>query len=537
LYYHLHPGFTLKANIGYTDLNGQEFLKSPISVNPPNQISSSTRGSADFGTNKRTSWIIEPQLNYNLARRSYDLNVLAGLTFQESNSAFQRVSASGYTSDALIGSLQGATTLFQSDESTRYKYTAFFGRLGLTYKDRYLINLTGRRDGSSRFGPGNRFGNFGAIGTAWIFSNEDFLANSLLSLGKLRASIGTTGNDQIGDYQYYNAYKVNFNTYQGSATLAPAALYNPDFGWEITKKLEAGIELGFFNDRVVMELSAYRNRSSNQLIQYRLPATTGFQSVLSNFNATIENSGIESMIKTINFTSDNFSWSSSLNVSLPENKLLAFPDIEESSYAKQYKVGASLSVQRLYSWTGVDPITGYHTIKDTNEDGMLNDDDKTMMGSLDRKYYGGFNNVLRYKNLELTILLQFSKHNAFRYSSNAPGFRGNQLAEVLNRWQHEGDVTEVQRFSQSFFPAYINFAYASQSDFSIVDASFVRIKTFSLSFFIPEQLAAQLKMKDAKIYVQGQNLLTISNYVNLDPETGSQLPPLRMLIAGVQLNF
>src|SRR5690606_1578194 len=147
-----------------------------------------------------------------------------------------------------------------------YKYQAFFGRLNFSWKDKYILNLTGRRDGSSRFGTGNRFANFGAVGLAWVFSEDNWVKNSLpfISFGKLRTSYGSTGNDQIGDYQYLNTYSVTGNIYENGTGLQPSRLFNPEFSWERNRKVEAAIEISFWEDRFFLGTSYYHNRSSNQ---------------------------------------------------------------------------------------------------------------------------------------------------------------------------------------------------------------------------------------------------------------------------------
>src|SRR5690606_27214563 len=190
-----------------------------------------------------------------------------------------------------------------------YAYHALFGRININWKDKYIMNLTGRRDGSSRFGSGRQFGNFGAIGLAWLFSEEPFLKSStLLSFGKLRGSLGTTGSDNIGDYKFLDTYSVTGFEYNGTTTLQPTGIYNPLFGWEVNKKLEIALELGFFNDRILLNTSWYRNRSSNQLIGIPLAATTGFSSLAGNFDATVENTGFEMDLRTLNIQNKYFKW-------------------------------------------------------------------------------------------------------------------------------------------------------------------------------------------------------------------------------------
>lgn len=538
LAYQISGDLTLTANIGLNDLNGDEFIRNPVSYHSPQNRPYFT-GGAFFGANRRKSWIAEPQVNYSKELGDHEINAIIGTTWQVSEYEYQMVSGSGYVSDALLNSLRGANQIsFLSDDYAEYKYNAFYSRIGYAFKDKYLLNLTGRRDGSSRFGDDKKFGNFGALGLAWIFSNEGFISNSLsfLNFGKIRASYGSTGNDQIPDYAYYKAYNLVPNQYQNSINLLPAGLSNPDFGWESTHKLETAIELGLFQDRIGLALSWYRNRSSNQLVQYQLPATTGFSSILSNFDATVENSGLEVLFNAVSIKSADVTWSTSLNISFPENRLVRFDGIEESPYAKIYKVGEPLSIRRLYRWAGVNPETGVHEFVDVDEDGFINDNDKVFMKPLQRHYYGGLNNQIIYKRMQLSFLIQFSDQNGTRYMPSKPGGNTNQPVAVMDRWQRPGDQTEVQRFNQStaLSTAYFNLG---SSDYNEEDASFIRLKTVSLAYDLPGSVKHKLRMEQAQVYLQCQNLVTFTNSLQLDPETGSALPPLRMVSLGLQLRY
>ncbi len=159
------------------------------------------------------------------------------------------------------------------------------------------------------FGPVTCGGHFGSVGAAWIFTNEPWLKDrQIVSFGKIRTSYALTGNDQIGDYQYYNAYKPSTINYQSGLSLSPASLYNPNYQWETTRKLEAAIELGLMDNRISLAVNYYHNRSTNQLIEYRLPATTGFRYVLKNFEARNENTGWEFMLTMDSFTQGQFKW-------------------------------------------------------------------------------------------------------------------------------------------------------------------------------------------------------------------------------------
>ena len=244
LSYEIIKGLILKTNAGYTMLDNDELVKNPVEAyNPTIWNFAQARTSHSF-TN-RNSWIIEPQLAYRSQFKVFKLDALLGTTFQESQSKNLRMNGVGYINGALTGNLASAGAVYVSDNrEILYKYNAVFGRLGFNFSDRYLLNLTGRRDGSSRFGPNNRFANFGAIGAAWIFTEEDLIKNNVswLSFGKIRGSYGLTGSDQIQDYGYFDTY---------SPTPAPGGLYptqlvNPDYSWETNKKLESAMELGLF---------------------------------------------------------------------------------------------------------------------------------------------------------------------------------------------------------------------------------------------------------------------------------------------------
>src|SRR5690606_12887450 len=174
-------------------------------------------------------------------------------------------------------------------------------------------------------------------------------------------------------------------------------------------KLEAAVELGFLRDRINFGLSWYRNRSSNQLVGYSLPGTTGFASVQANLPATVQNTGLELEFSTLNFKSKNFRWQTSLNISFPKNELLRYPDIEQSSYANTYRVGHPLNIALLYHYEGIDPETGFYKIADVNDDGRFDYQDRVEIRDRGRKYFGGINNVLNYKNLSIQFLWQFVK--------------------------------------------------------------------------------------------------------------------------------
>ncbi len=220
---------------------------------------------------------MEPQIIFvkNVFRGKLD--VLIGGSSEQTTNNDLYVQGIGYSSDALISNLESAQTVFPSYDNSLYKYEAAFARINYNWPDKYIVMLSGRRDGSSRFGPGKQFGNFGAVSGAWLFTNENFLKNKIpfLSFGKLRGSYGTTGNDQIGNYMFYDSWSpINYTRpYDGTNPIAPTQLFNPNFQWEVDKKLEFALEMGFFNDRIDFSANYFRNRTGNELVMVPLLGT------------------------------------------------------------------------------------------------------------------------------------------------------------------------------------------------------------------------------------------------------------------------
>jgi TonB-linked SusC/RagA family outer membrane protein len=550
LSYKLLPSLQLKGNLGYNAMDMQEFSAFPISSWDPGY--SINTGTSIFSENKLASWNIEPQLEYEKNLGQGKFNALLGATLLQTTRTGESILGDLITSDVLLKNLQAAPYLQVLDYiDSKYKYAALFARLNYNWKEKYILNLTGRRDGSSRFGPDRRFASFGAVGAAWIFSEENFIQSlSWFTFGKLRTSYGITGNDQVGDYGFMDTY-TSYAPYQEANTLIPARLANADYSWETNKKYEAGLELGFLKDQVNVSVSWFRNRSSNQLVGYSLPTLTGFNSVQYNLPATVENRGWEILLNSTPIQRTHFQWHASINFTLPRNTLVTYPDLEASSYAYRYQVGESLFIRKAYHYTGVDPQTGLYTFEDVNNNGSGTDYPADLQGLYDltQEFYGGINNQFQYSDFQVSFLLQFVSQRGTSYmnSSNffAPGIlnssMGNQPVEVMRRWQQEGDAASVQRFTQqeaSMAGSLFNNGRSS-GDISFTDASFLRLQNIHFSWKLPSSLLRKAHLNDCRVIMQGQNLFTWTNYIGLDPENQSAavLPPLRTLTLGVQLSL
>lgn len=561
LRYTIIPGLDIKTNLGITQTNMKQLQTLPAAgFNPATYTGSSSL----FGTTATFSYIVEPQATYTVYAGPGRLSVLAGLSWQQSVSDGQYLQAAGYSSDALLKDLSSAATLSTRNTYHRqYNYQSAFGRVNYNLNQTYLVNFTFRRDGSSRFGPNRRFGNFGAAGAAWLFSNEKFISRALpfLSYGKLRSSYGTTGNDQIGDYQYLDSWSPTSFPYGGTTGLTPTGIFNPDYSWETNKKFEAALELGFLHDRILLTANYYSNRSSNQLVGYTLSPQAGFSDYIANFPAKVENSGWELEVSSTPVKSQHLTWNTSLNLTIPKNTLLEYPGLESSSDAASYEIGKSIRVVKGFHFTGVDPQTGIPQFLDVDKDGSVSDpEDYVAIGQTMPAFFGGYSNQLTYKNWSLNIFFQFVKQEAptldYGPLANPFGSMSNNLVSVLDRWTAPGQTTNIPRATASSSNA-ANAAFRNfyrYSDAAWGDASYIRLKNVALRYDL-SSLVKNGPVRNSSIYVQAQNLLTFTRYKGLDPEVNgfdrrfvypvnpfgsvkpAALPVLRTLTVGISVGL
>jgi TonB-linked SusC/RagA family outer membrane protein len=545
--YALTNSLTLKLNAGFNDARGDELSTTPVKSINPEDVLAGTVSRAVYSTKSNSSWIIEPQLYWQYHISKHNFETIAGVSGQQQTNEALTQAGTGYLSDNLMGNIKAAASIqVNSNNFINYRYFGAFGRITYQYDRKYLLNVSGRRDGSSRFGPDHRFENFGALGAGWIFSAESFIQKMLpfVSFGKLRISYGTSGNDQIGDYQYLDLWSANVLPYAGSNALIPERLFNPDYHWEVNKKFEAGLELGFLKDRIFLQVDYYRNRSGNQLVGLPLPLITGFGSVQSNLPATVQNTGLELELNTINISHNKFNWQSFFNLTIPKNLLVSYPNLEGSAYNYRYIVGKSLYTKLDYHYLGLDPISGIYQFMDVNKDGEISfPEDLTSVKQVAKTFYGGLRNQLTYKNFRVDLLFQFVRQTGYGYLGvlNAPGFLTNQPTLILNNWKRSGDHKDIAPFTQDYgsevYSAYTKAAYFG--DNTIVDASYIRLKNISIDYTVPISMLKKVHIQQLRIYLQGQNLFTITSYKGLDPETQSlgTLPSLKMITAGLQIKI
>lgn len=545
LSYQLLPGLSIKANLGYNDLSSDELTTTPLSSYQP-YVRPFVARSSQFANNSTKSWIVEPQLSYRLTKNWGNLDVLLGASAQQTEINGQVTTASGYVSDELMQTIVGATAV-QGDGTvaTNYKYSAVFGRANYNYQNKYLLNYTIRRDGTSRFAPAYRFHNFQAVGAGWIFTEESFVKQSLpwLSFGKLNVSYGTSGSDQIIDYQFLALYGASGRPYQTVAGLGLIRIGTPDLHWEETSKLNFGLKTGFFKDRVLFEVNYANNRSTDQLLSYLLPYyASGFGGVTSNFPAVVKNTSWEFGLNTNNIKSNNLTWTSSFNLTIPKNTLVSFPDLATSSYASRLVIGEPINISKQFHFLGVDPATGQYVYSDSKGNPTMNPNSATdyVSVNLNPKFYGGFQNTVSYKNLSLDFLFQFMNKkakNEYFTTTLTGAVANNQPAFVTNRWRNPGDIAERMLYTTVSSTAFNNsFLY---NDAGFTSASYIKLRNASVSWKVPEMWAKRIYLRTASLFVLGQNLLTISDYYGRDPEFGSNTsyPASRTFTFGAKLGL
>ncbi len=513
-------------------------------------------------TNKYTAFNFEPMLTYDVKISKGTLSALVGGTMLDRQSDMTGITVNNPGSDALLYSYASGNPTTSNSNTTYYKFSSIYGRLTYNWDAKYLLNLTYRRDGSSRFGPNNKFGNFGSVGAGWIFSEEKFIKNSLsfLSFGKLRGSYGTTGSDNIGDYLYTSLLSSSpYDEYATNSLLIPTALPNPAIQWEKTTKMDIGLELGFFKGRVMLNTTWYKSSSDNLLVDMPLPSTTGYSSIKSNFEGVVQNTGMEFTLTTFNLAPANaFQWKTSFNLAFNANKLTSFPGLENTPYATRYEIGRAIpsssmsgSLEMPMHFTGIDPANGMPIFEDVNGDGIADFSDMSIneawIGSGNPTIWGGLGNNFTWNGFGLDIFIQFSKQLMSKWNCNAAvaGNLANPSVDISgNYWKQPGDVSKYPRL-YSGVPGDAEYTdpltyYYGWSTACIADQFYFRLKNIQLTYNLPKSSLQHIGLDGVMLYLRGENLAVYTKEkLYKDPELywSNTAPILRTFTIGGQFNF
>lgn len=390
---------------------------------------------------------------------------------------------------------------------------SFFGQFKYNYLYKYIVTVTARADGSSKFGKNNRYGYFPAMSFAWRANEEAFLRDvKAISELKLRVSVGLTGNDDISDFSSLGLYRGGYN-YGQRPGIAPVQLPNNDLRWETTLQKGIGFDLGLWNDRVTFVADLYHNHTRDLLLSRPVPPSTGYTSITANIGE-LQNKGVEFLLSTENIQGD-FNWSTALNFSANRNKVLKLyegqPIDDQGRGGNRVQEGEPVGIFYGYNCLGVDPTTGLLVYEDVDGDGVITSADRKKIGDPNPDFIYGITNNFAYKSFDLSIFLQGVHGNDIFNGSKiylASGVgEDNQMAFMADRWKKPGDITTIPKEGDQ-----------RKSSRFIENGSFMRIKNVTLSYNVPTKWLMFARMKSARFYVSGQNLFTFTAYSGMDPE-------------------
>ncbi len=466
------------------------------------------------GTTYASNLISSNVLQYRTTfKDNHNIEALAGYSIEKYSRRNTYIEAIDFPNEHFQYITSAGTIRAASARSLDRGMNSFFGQFKYNYLYKYIVTLTARADGSSKFGKNNRYGYFPAISMAWRASEEPFIKNiAAISELKVRVSLGMTGNDDISDFSSLGLYRGGYN-YGQRPGIAPVQLPNNDLKWETTIQKGFGFDLGLFEDRIGLTADLYHNFTRDLLLDRPVPPSTGYSSITANIGE-LQNQGIELLLNTQNIKKA-LTWNTSINFTANRNKVLKLyegqPIDDQGRGGNRVQEGEPVGIFYGYSCLGVDPTTGMLVYEDVDKDGKLTSADRKKIGDPNPDFIYGITNNFAYKNFDLSVFLQGVQGNDVFNGSNiylASGVgEDNQLAIMADRWKKPGDITKIPKEGDQ-----------RKSSRFIENGSFMRIKNVTLGYNVPQKLLRQAKIKTARVYASGQNLFTFTTYTGMDPE-------------------
>ena len=575
--YEILKGLKVKVSAGYTyDSRKQDqFNNSNTRYGGP---TSTDKVNAQVIRYDRLTWLNENTVTYQTNfKKKHFINALAGITFQNSDYEYYSFRTTHIPNESLgmAGMSEGEAGATSSEKSS-WAMLSYLGRFNYNYKSKYYATASFRADGSSKFSKEHRYGYFPSASLAWTFTEEDFMSplKDILSNGKLRASWGLTGNNRVGEYDYYallEVLKSRVGSYTSSNSIpsgvypfdniittgtVPTSTANKDLKWETTEQWNVGLDLSFFNDRIGETMDIYRKTTRDLLLNASLVPSSGYKYGTENIGK-VRNDGLELSINTVNIKTRNFSWSTNFNIAFNKNKVLALSENQtartvavqfDQNYNSQpsyiAKVGLPMGMMYGYVYEGTYKYDDFnqsgnsYTLKsnvphfstenntqpgmpkyaDLNGDGVIDSNDRTIIGRGLPIHTGGFTNDFSYKGIDLSIFFQWSYGNdimnanrLFFESSNNRSRELNQFASYANRWTADNPTSDIPAATNSSSNRVI-------SSRIIEDGSYLRLKNITLGYTFPNKLTKKWKIDKARVYVAAQNIYTWTGYSGYDPE-------------------
>ncbi len=529
--YNLNKYFSFKNEFGLDIINQNERFFTPKEITTKVDTNNTKLSTLEERIIRYDTWNYNSTINFNKKLyKKNTLNILGGFSSQHSveNYSYERVS------DPNISHLSETNKALYKEftingTGQEYKIISFFSRANYTLKKKYLFQISYRTDGSSRFGADNKFGHFGATSFGWIISDEEFLKdNKILSFLKLRSSIGTRGNDNIGNFNQYSFYSSNQN-YAGQHGIGPDNPSVSNLKWETALTFDLGFDFGILQNRIEGTLEYYHTKSTDVLVANSpLSPSSGFTNVTQNLGE-VQSNGLELQITSHNFgPKSKLKWKTDLNISKYSNKVLSLGNTNELSGTNfgenRAIVGEPVGVFFIAEFAGLDE-NGNEMIYDLDGNLVLLDaansvSERKVMGKPYADFFGGIKNSFEYKNLGLDIFFVFSKGQMIyddhgkRHVGNM-SFGWNQDIRTLDYWQNNESTTDIPTLS-------LNENRDLNSSRHLHDASYIRLRESSLYYNFPKKICKKMKVDNIKIFVSGQNLMVWTKYKGWDPEVNRE---------------
>lgn len=521
--------FTLRSEFGINNVYNKEFYYRSAIIEPAAIATSVLSESRNWNTNNT--------LSYSLSSRRHALDVLVGMNATQNDFFANAIDGETFPNPSLKNP-ENAAVKTAAVNATQFSFLSYLSRINYRFSDKYLFTFSIRRDGSSRFGAGNRWGAFPAVSLGWIVSEEKFLReSSILTFLKLRLSYGITGNAEIGNFEYFGSFQSS--NYADMPGIVVEEIDNPKLGWESTTQYDAGLDFGFLQGRIEGGIDFYFKETTNLLNVVDVSSLSGVQEVTNNIGS-LENKGLDLSLTSRNLLGA-FRWTTTLTLGYNVNKITSLGDrqffpprgLGGGAVSVGHPVGARYSVP----WAGIatedmmllvtNPQT--LTIEEIQAKGgdelfinqfgeitnFISPDDQVFLGNPNPKWMGGLSNSFSWKNLDLEVLFTFAAghdlaNDEQRYQFNGFGYGWNMWTSATERWQQSGDQTDMHRLTWA--------PERPGSSRYIHKADFLRLKNISLGYRFPEKLLRKFGLSSMRIYAQGNNLLTWTSYPGWDPE-------------------
>jgi TonB-linked SusC/RagA family outer membrane protein len=510
-----------------------------------------TQGSVTVTNNSDTNWVADATVDYTKEFDKHNLKLLVGVSAQQF--LLRRTSAFGTgTIDNALNQLSNQTSFNSTGSNVKGGLASTFARLNYGFDDRYLLTATVRRDGSSRFGPDKRYGVFPSASIAWRVSQENFLKNStILNDLKFRVSYGLTGNQNIGNFEFITRAASTPYVFGNTVVVGNSAsnIGNPSLQWEANKQLDIGMDFALFKSRISGTIDYYDKKSEDLLIQNPIPLTAGVPNPPIVNIGSVRNSGVEFAIFTRNLTG-KFKWSTDFNIAYNKNEVL---DIGSNSAGEPLEIpgqniplsnvptnltvaGRPVGAFNMYVYDGIwqlgeeaaaatwfNAVPGDPKYKDFNNNGLLDAGDRAFVGNPNPKFIGGMDNTFSYKNISLSLFMNFGTGNKLYNTARNLFSRGvpfvQNFAEAADFWTPDNPSATAPRPSQGGTTTTL--ATLASTRF-LEDASFLRVKNVSLTYDLPSKIFETSFISSAQFTLSATNLLTFTKYTGLDPEASSR---------------